>query len=240
MEVGYMNEQQRQQLYQQLIREKKELEHRLGQSEHNGLEFGMNDSVGELSGYDNHPADIGSELFERGKDLALNDADERHLAEIHSALHRMETGEYGICRVCHKEIPFERLEAVPAAEYCVEHHPEQHSSIRRPVEERVIRPGLHFMDNSDYNAYDGEDAWQEVEQYGTSNPPDYFAEARKYQELTVDHNEQRGYIDLVEGFAITDIDGNSDEITEITHNQAYRQKDLEETLKDQNIDRKSR
>jgi hypothetical protein len=96
----------------------------------------------------------------------------------------------------------------------------------------VVQPGHHNHDESDYNFYDGEDAWQEVEQYGTSNPPDFFAEARSYNELTVDHNEQRGYIDLVEGFAITDMDGNSAEITDITHNQAYRQKDREETLRD--------
>lgn len=31
------------------------------------------DSVGELSSYDNHPADTGTELFEREKDIALND-----------------------------------------------------------------------------------------------------------------------------------------------------------------------
>lgn len=231
-----MNEQQRNQLRGQLLDEKRDLEKRLQQNDNYGLERGMNDSVGELSGYDNHPADLGSEMYERGKDLALHDADEHHLQEINDALKRMERGNYGICRVCHQDIPFERLEAVPTAEYCVQHHPEQHSSIRRPVEERVIQPGTHYLDQSSYNGYDGEDAWQEVEQYGTSNPPDYFAEARSYNELTVDHNEQRGYIDLVEGFSISDFDGQPDERTEITHNQAYRQKDHEESLEETDTD----
>ncbi|SEN16998.1 RNA polymerase-binding protein DksA [Lihuaxuella thermophila] len=231
-----MNEQQRNQLYGQLQEEKRQLIHRLRQNDHYGLENAMSASVGELSGYDNHPADLGTEMYERGKDLALNDADERHLQDIEAALKRMESGEYGICRVCGKEIPFERLEAVPTAEYCVEHQPDQHSSIRRPVEESVTSYGLYFLDNRDYNAYDAEDAWQEVEQYGTSNPPDYFAEARSYNELTIDHNEQRGYIDLVEGFSITDQEGHSDEITEITHNQAYRQKDQEESLEETDTD----
>ncbi|MBA4494225.1 TraR/DksA C4-type zinc finger protein [Paenactinomyces guangxiensis] len=231
-----MNQQQRNQLYQQLIEEKKQVEQRLKQTDDYGLEIGMNDSLGELSGYDNHPADLGSEMYERGKDLALNDKDEHHLQDINRALKRMETGEYGLCKVCHQEIPFERLEAVPTTEYCLEHYPDKHPSARRPVEERSTSYDLYFLDNRNYNAYDAEDAWQEVEQYGTSNPPDYFAEGRNYNELTIDHNEQRGYIDLVEGFSIADIDGHTDDITEITHNQAYRQKDQEEALEETDTD----
>jgi len=231
-----MNEQQLAQLKQRLLEEKTDLENRLKRNENYGMELAMNDSVGELSGYDNHPADLGTELFERGKDLALNETDERRLQEIDAALKRMEKGEYGICRACGNEIPFERLEAVPAAEFCVEHHPNDHSSKRRPVEEKVIRPGLHMLDQSDANFYDAEDAWQEVEQYGTSNPPDFFVEGRNYNELTIDHQEQRGYVDLTEGFSVVDLDGNSSGITEITHNQAYRQKDMEETLRDRDMD----
>ncbi|WP_168188625.1 TraR/DksA C4-type zinc finger protein [Thermoflavimicrobium daqui] len=224
-----INENERRQLIEQLINEKRQLESRLNRTRHYGLETGMNDSVGELSGYDNHPADLGSEMYERGKDLALNQADERHLHEIEEALGRMESGEYGYCKVCHQAIPFERLEAIPTTAYCKEHSPEQISSIKRPIEEEVMGFYQHkFMDRSDYNGYDGEDAWQEVEQYGTSNPPDYFQDGESYNELTIDHNEQRGYVDLVEGFTITDMDGNSPEITEITHNEPYRLKDHEE------------
>jgi YteA family regulatory protein len=231
-----MNEQEQRQLRDQLLSEKEELERRLNRSSSYGMELAMNASVGELSGYDNHPADLGTEMFERGKDLALKDKDEHRLADIDAALARMEKGIYGICRICGKEIPFERMEAVPTAEYCVEHHPAPLTSMRRPVEEKVIRPGKHFLDHGEFSSYDGEDAWQEVEQYGTSNPPDFFAEARDYNELTIDHNEQRGYVDLVEGFSVTDIDGHDDEITDITHNQAYWQKNLEETLEERDQD----
>ncbi|SFJ63006.1 TraR/DksA C4-type zinc finger protein [Thermoflavimicrobium dichotomicum] len=224
-----MNEEQRNQLKQQLLNEKEQLENRVNRNHHYGMESGMNDSVGELSGYDNHPADLGTEMYERGKDLALSHADERHIREIEEALKRMENGTYGYCLGCHQEIPFERLEAIPTTAYCKEHSPEQTSSIQRPIEEYAMEFYQHkFMDHSDYNGYDGEDAWQEVEQYGTSNPPDYFQDGESYNELTIDHNEQRGYVDLVEGFSITDFDGHTDEITEITHNEAYRLKDHEE------------
>ena len=98
----------------------------------------------------------------------------------------MERGEYGICAVCGREIPVERLEAVPETAYCVEHEPERTVSERRPVEEKVIHPpfGEHSYDGLDRTMYDAEDAWQEVERYGTSNPPDMYPEGRDYNQLT--------------------------------------------------------
>jgi YteA family regulatory protein len=227
-----MNQEQLNQLREQLFQEKRDIESRLHRSEHYGMETAMNASVGELSGYDNHPADLGTELFERGKDLALNEQDEHHLQEIEEALSRMEKGTYGICKTCGKEIPFERLEAVPTANYCVDHHPEQHSSMRRPAEEKVVRPGLHDLDDSDANFYDAEDAWQEVERYGTSNPADFFRDGQSYNQLVIDAGEQRGYVDLVEGFSITEMDGRSEGLPEITHNDAFRRKDQEETMEE--------
>ncbi|WP_170109727.1 TraR/DksA C4-type zinc finger protein [Melghirimyces profundicolus] len=226
-----MTEQQLAQLKKQLEEEKNRLTKKLADNQNYGLEEGMNNSIGELSGYDNHPADVGTELYERGKDLALNEEDEDQLEEVELALLRMESGEYGSCVVCGKEIPFERLEAVPETPYCIEHQREQDISSRRPAEEKVIHPpfGEHFHDKTDKNFYDAEDAWQEVEQYGTSNPPDYFREGKNYNELTVDHDERRGYVDDVEGIAVTGRDGRpKDILSEITHNDATRRTEAEE------------
>lgn len=225
-----MNPQQLSQIKDLLLQEKQDLESRLKQNHNYGMERGMNDSVGELSGYDNHPADLGTELYERGKDLALHDADVHHLRDIDEALKRIEEGTYGKCKVCGKEIPYERLEAVPWTEFCKEHHPDPHSSMRRPVEEKALGHYAHsFRDDEEFVAYDGEDAWQEVERYGTSNPPDYFREGESYNELVIDHDEQRGYVDLTEGFAITDMDGRHEErYSDITHSDAYRLKESEE------------
>ncbi len=231
-----MNEFDQHQLQEKLEQEKAEIEHRLQQTNNYGMDTSMNSSTGELSGYDNHPADLGTELFERGKDLALNENDERHLAEIKAALERMNSGTYGYCEVCGQEIAFERLEAVPATKYCMAHQPNQHSSIRRPVEEKILGHNYYNYDKNDANFFDEEDAWQEVEQYGTSNPPDFFVEGRNYNELTIDHSENRGYVDLVEGFSITDLSGQSEETNEITHNDAFRQKEQEEIAEEQGGD----
>src|SRR5699024_11236237 len=59
------------------------------------MEMSQTEAIGELSSYDNHPADLGTELFERGKDLALTDHAESELERINEALHALEEGSYG-------------------------------------------------------------------------------------------------------------------------------------------------
>jgi|SRR5690625_1326247 len=79
------------------------------------------DSVGELSSYDNHPADMATELYEREKDFALNEHAEFELMKINEALHAIDEGTYGICRVCSMDIELERLQANPATDTCIKH-----------------------------------------------------------------------------------------------------------------------
>lgn len=49
---------------------------------------------------------------------------ESQLLAITHALQRIEHHTYGTCRTCHNPIPLERLLANPAAEYDIEHEPE--------------------------------------------------------------------------------------------------------------------
>ena len=79
------------------------------------------DSLSELSTLDQHPADVGSETFERTKDLSVQEDVEGRLEDIARALEKLDDGTYGTCEVCGEAIPDERLEAVPAARYCVTH-----------------------------------------------------------------------------------------------------------------------
>ena len=50
---------------------------------------------------------------------ALNQDAKQIVSQINSALHRMETGEYGICTRCGAEISAGRLEIVPYAALCI-------------------------------------------------------------------------------------------------------------------------
>lgn len=40
-------------------------------------------------------------------------------AELQEALGRLDAGTYGLCASCGRELPFERLEAIPHARFCV-------------------------------------------------------------------------------------------------------------------------
>ena len=79
------------------------------------------DSLSELSTVDQHPADVGSETFERTKELSLQEDIAGRLDDIERALAKVSDGSYGRCEVCGEAIPEERLEALPAARYCLEH-----------------------------------------------------------------------------------------------------------------------
>lgn len=80
-------------------------------------EFGSSESeqVGELASYDQHPGDLGSETFEREKDLSILEGLEADLSELEAALQRIDDGTYGIDEVTGEPIDPDRLRANPAA-----------------------------------------------------------------------------------------------------------------------------
>ncbi|GMK43003.1 MULTISPECIES: TraR/DksA C4-type zinc finger protein [Paenibacillus] len=212
------------QLRSRLEAEKREIEERQSHNEHNGLASSLRDNTGELSPIDNHPADLGTELFERSKDLALLENEDLHLTRISQALEAMDNGTYGQCRACGKPIPDERLEALPDSLYCVEHAPRQETSHRQPAEEDFLAPpfGRSSRDDDDYNGFDGEDAWQIVEQWGTSESP-AFSENNNvddYDHIGIEADENDGFVESYESFVATDITGNH---VSVIRNRHYKQ-----------------
>lgn len=96
---------------------------------------GLNDesereSLSELSGADQHQADVGSETFEREKDLSILEQVEAELTDVARALERINDGTYGTCEACGKPIGDERLEAVPAARFCLEDQTQAEREVR--------------------------------------------------------------------------------------------------------------
>lgn len=90
------------------------------ENEHLGDES-EEDSSAELSHFDQHPADSASDAFEREKDLSILDQVQAELDDVERALQRLDEGTYGRCEACGTEIGDERLAAVPAARFCIEH-----------------------------------------------------------------------------------------------------------------------
>ena len=74
----------------------------------------------ELSLVDQHPADIGTELFEEERDQSLIDRLEHDLEAIERAFKRLEQGTYGRSVESGAQIPDARLEAMPWADRTVE------------------------------------------------------------------------------------------------------------------------
>ncbi|WP_340029867.1 hypothetical protein MHB71_13145 [Paenibacillus sp. FSL H7-0940] len=66
-----------------------------------------------LSSYDNHPADAGTETFERSRDLAIDDTLTDEFNQVNDALERMEQGTYGTCVTCGEDIPSNDLRLSP-------------------------------------------------------------------------------------------------------------------------------
>jgi RNA polymerase-binding transcription factor DksA len=78
------------------------------------------EAVQELATYDQHLADQGTETFERERDYSVLQRVEAQLHEVDAALARLDAGTYGFCEICGRPIGDERLEAMPAARYCLE------------------------------------------------------------------------------------------------------------------------
>ncbi|MDQ0231101.1 yteA family sporulation protein [Metabacillus malikii] len=212
----------------QLESMKNELNERFDMNAHFGLDAGhFHESMGELSSYDNHPGDEATELYEREKDIALNEHAEEELNDINRALKAIDEGTYGKCEVCGAEIPLERLDAIPTATTCVNHAPEEVVSHNRPVEEGVLMPpfGKFNFDDKDENvAFDAEDAYQIVNSYGSSETPSDLSYPKDhYNDVYMESEEPDGYVEDFENFIGTDMEGK--EITVYPSNQHEKYED---------------
>ncbi|MBO8128708.1 MAG: TraR/DksA C4-type zinc finger protein [Peptococcaceae bacterium] len=183
-----MDYQTMQNFKQRLLQLRREYKQRVGNIE-STLSVAAEDAIGELSTYDQHPADIGDTTFERSKDYALDEDARLKIQAIDDALRRIEQGTYGICDQCGKTIEVERLNAQPYTTKCFacKVDGEERSNLQaRPVEEQTLEsPYAHTFDDNTY--YDREDTWQDMAQHGLST------------EIEEVEEEDRGTVQDVEG-----------------------------------------
>ncbi|NMA87247.1 MAG: molecular chaperone DnaK [Tissierellia bacterium] len=74
----------------------------------------------ELSSYDNHPADLGTDMFMMEQDKGLINSLEDTIYEIEVSKENLIDGNYGLCKSCGKEIDEERLELIPYLKLCID------------------------------------------------------------------------------------------------------------------------
>lgn len=192
-------------LQNQLEERKYEIEKRLMEHDKFGLNrgFASDMSSGELSQYDNHPADAGTELYEREKDTALLGHLREELSDIQYSLKRMEKGTYGICEITGQVIPDDRLAALPTARTIVATSPNQDISTDRPVEEDVLHDleSTYGQSSSDPE-YNEENAYEQVAKFNQSSMT-YDGSSN------MDSEDGLGYVEEFESFVSTDMEGNT-------------------------------
>ncbi|WP_226585093.1 TraR/DksA C4-type zinc finger protein [Halobacillus litoralis] len=187
----------------QLEERKQELEQRIIDNDEYGLERGFASDMasGELSQYDNHPADSGTELYEREKDMALLGHVKEELSDINYSLEQMKQGTYGICEETGQQIPAERLDAIPTARTIASASTNQEISRDRPVEEEV----LTNLENSygrdtDDPEYNEQNAYEQVASFNQSS--------MTYEGSSLmDNDDGVGYVEEFEPFVSTDMNG---------------------------------
>lgn len=123
-----------------LLAKKNEIEQVIQQKQ-DSLMIPITESTDELSMYDQHPADIASELFEREKDRGILELLELELEKVNDAIDKLSSGTYGKCDICGREIEPERLERLLNTTLCVSCARENENKFTRPAEEDVTRTG---------------------------------------------------------------------------------------------------
>lgn len=102
-----------------LLEEKQRIEKTLSPTE-SGKEKTEREYETKFSEIDRDEEENADEMEMYESTLAADEAMKEELEKIGKALSAIETGTYGICEKCQKEIPVERLRAYPQADTCLD------------------------------------------------------------------------------------------------------------------------
>ncbi|TSB46342.1 TraR/DksA C4-type zinc finger protein [Alkalicoccobacillus porphyridii] len=200
----------------QLLQQRDLLKKRLDKHQKMEKMQAVSASTGELSQYDNHPADSGSELYEREKDMALYAQVRHEYDEVQRALTKLNEGTYGVCEKTGEDIPLERLQANPIARTASASSQTPNAEYR-PVEEDVLGGfGKYNYDQDKRETeFDGEDAYQAVARFNEQD--------LTYEDQVSEDEERIGSVEEYEEFLSTDMHGyQGEESIRTQHNRAYK------------------
>ena len=185
-----------------LSRQGREIEHTIDMMKENGDAEQNKDSKTELSNYDNHPAELGTQLFEVEHNSALRVHEEHLLKEIHDALKSIDEGTYGKCAFCGKEIDGERLEVVPYTRLCIQCEEDKLITPRilrsmKPNEELVLDApmGRKYLNQQEDDENEGMDQFNDLMKYGSSDSPQDLGGYHDYEEYYTNEIDNQGIVD---------------------------------------------
>ena len=102
------------------VRERLDAREREIEERREALREGAEARSEELSDYDNHPGDQGTETFIQEMDETTEMILEEEATRVRDAKRALEEGRYGVCVDCGNDIPAARLDAVPESVRCVD------------------------------------------------------------------------------------------------------------------------
>jgi len=190
-----------------LIKNKNSLEDTLRKMKDHGMSSQDRYSPSELSNYDNHPAEIATELFQAEFNNSLVTHQEHLLKDIDTALNKIEKGTYGICEICGKEINKERLEALPYTLTCLDCEKSVESkkapgnaNMDRPNEELVLDApfGRKYLNSQEDDEFEGMDQLFDLVKYGSSDSPQDMGGYHNYKEYYTNEIDKQGVVDKMD------------------------------------------
>lgn len=198
-----MNKYKMYHLRKKLINEANRIDRTLGQMHENGEAVMSEHTPNELSNYDNHPADLESELYSVEMNMALKVHEQSKLNDINRALNKFKTGTYGKCESCKQEIPYERLEALPSAKYCMDCEKEEEASqIDTPdmsYDEVFDSPfGRMYLNKREDDEFEGLDQLNDVLKYGSADTPQDMGGYQDYEEYYTNELDNQGIVEEID------------------------------------------
>jgi len=198
-----MDNNQMRYLKEKLIKEAKKTDKTLGQMRENGEADMSEYSPVELSNYDNHPADLGSELYSVEMNMALKVHEQSKLNEVNNALNKFENGSYGKCENCKKDIEYERLDAMPYAKFCMDcEMAKEATEINTPdmqYNEVFDAPfGRKYLNKQEDDEFEGMDQLNDLMKYGSSDTPQDMGGYQDYEEFYTNEIDNQGIVEDVD------------------------------------------
>jgi len=194
-----------------LLKEKEKFMNIIAKMDENDIGETSRFSSTELSSYDNHPAELGTEVFNLGMNLNLKANETNQIKEIERALKKIDKGNYGNCEMCKKEISDERLDVRPYARLCIDCENEQNnekSNVKkaRPIEEKVIGSpfGKKYLNKQEDDEHEGLDILNDLMKYGSSSSPQDMGGFKDYEEYYTNKVDNQGNVDHMDNLSNSD------------------------------------
>jgi RNA polymerase-binding transcription factor DksA len=164
----------------------------------------------ELSNYDNHPGELGTNMQDNEMSKALIVNEKAVLKAIDEALRKINSVTYGKCSICGRNIDEKRLEFIPYAVECVSCREKQKRKTvqgkDRPVEELILDApfGRKYLNKREDDESEGLDQLNDLMKYGSASTPQDMGGYEEYRDYYNNKTDNQGVVDNMDNVSNKD------------------------------------